>query len=233
MKFFKKTKILIPVFAAAVFLSGCENSNIFSWTHAQGGDSSVVSLLSDGQKAENDGDYEEAIEYYDKILKKDPDNSEALYGKASAELKNAGLELSELVSNMINEDTQGTQDLISDLNFEKLEAGAKEAKDALETITSGEGDGTIPADDPDVNLNLAITRAIWSASYLINEYNVKVKDDFTLENLPEEGIDSDDEEKVIGELDKAIDNLKTSGMDTTEIENGFDDFKTEIDGATK
>lgn len=230
MKLLKNLKILIPLFVVAVLFSGCENSNIFSWTHAAGGDTSVTALLSDGQKAESDGDYEEAIEYYDKILNnKDPDNSEALYGKASAELKNAGLELSELVSNVMNEDTDGTQDLISDLDFEKLEAGAKEAKDALETITSGNGDGTIPADDPDVHLNLAVTRALWSASYLINDSDtdIKVKDDFTVEGSTED-ISSEDKTKVTNELDKAIDNLETSGMDTTEIEKGFEDFKSQI-----
>ncbi len=221
-------KYLFFIVLALVFTVGCENNNIFSWSHPEGGDMSTEALLADGQKAEYDENYEEAIKYYDKILDKAPDNSEALYGKASAELKNAGLDLADLVSKVISNDTQGTQDLLETLDFSKLLAGSEAAKDALAKIADGKGDGTIPSDDADVNLNLALTRVVYSASYLIDKYDIKVKDDFSLENAPD-NIDSADEDKIIGEINKAVDNLKITGIDTADIEEGFDNFKSEIE----
>ncbi len=220
-------KYLFFIVLALALTVGCENNNIFSWSHPEGGDMSTEALLADGQKAEYDENYEEAIKYYDKILDKDHDNSEALYGKASAELKNAGLDLADLASKVISKDTQGTQDLLETLDFKKLLAGSEAAKDALAKIAGGEGDGTISSDDADVNLNLAVTRVIYSASYLIDKYDIKVKDDFSLENAPD-NIDSADEDKIIGEINKAVDNLKVTDMDTVDIEKGFNDLRENI-----
>ncbi|MEA3506657.1 MAG: hypothetical protein U9R36_04095, partial [Elusimicrobiota bacterium] len=61
-------KYLLVLTAAVFLLSGCENNNIYSWSHAEGGDSSPEALLADARKAESDGDYEKALEYYKKIL---------------------------------------------------------------------------------------------------------------------------------------------------------------------
>ncbi|MCH7631270.1 MAG: hypothetical protein IIC07_05220, partial [Proteobacteria bacterium] len=180
-----------------------------------------------GQKAESDGKYQDAIDYYDEFLKSDPGNSEALYGKASAELKNAGLDIAELLPNILNQDASGADDLISQINFNDLEAGTAAAIEALEKIASGQADGTIPADNVDVNLNLAIAKTIHAVAKLINDNNIKIKDDFSIEGEVTSGKD-----EAIAEIESAIEYLEvaaaTADIDIDEIKTSFETFKNNL-----
>ena len=230
------------LFLAAVVLSGCENGNIFSWTHSAGGSNSAEALMSDADKAAYDGSYEDAIKYYDEILRKDPGNSRALYGKASAELKNSGLDLSEIIPSFLEQDESAGKDLLGSLNLKKLEAGTGEAIDALKAIADGRGDGTIPSDDFDVNLNLGIAIAVNEMADLLNWAEasgaVEIKDDFSMEvidDAPDELKDKLMEAKDA--IEEAINYLKvaasSSGNDINEVESKFevllDSLDAEID----
>ena len=163
-------RLFVFVLAAGLFVGGCENANIFSWAHRSGRDTSPEALLADGQKAESDGRYDDAIKHYDEILKTEPRNSEALYGKASAELKNAGLNLAEIIPNLINQNPSGTEDLLGNLmqDLGALTNGTAAAVEALKKIADGQGDGTIPQDNFDVNLNLGIALVVNAAADLLN-----------------------------------------------------------------
>lgn len=220
-------------FIIAVFLfSGCGNANIFSWTHPEGKNASPEALLADAEKALEDGDYDEAKAHYEKILESDSDNSEALYGLASTELKDAGLSIEDILPKVINEDTSGVEDLIKNLDFTKLQQGTEAAIESLEKIAKGQGDGTISADDVDVNLNLAVAKVVHIASKLVNETGVDIKDDFTVVGVP--NISAGQKAEAVQEITEAIEYLNTAtnsagvDVDVQEIKKGFEDFKLQL-----
>lgn len=235
--------VLLVLFTA---LLGCENSNIFSWSHEKGGDDSVEALAVDARSALIDGDYDEAIELYNKILEKDPDSSDALYGLAAAELKEAGLDIADLLPKFLNEENTSSsisvpgasqvsasdvENLLPALDFKKIEEGTRKAIAALEEIASGRADGTIPADDIDVNLNLAIAKVLHAAAFLLNKYNVDIKEDFSVTNI--NLISQADKDIVIAEIESALDNnlyviTRLTDIDIDEIRREFDRFKAEF-----
>ncbi len=243
----KRISGLLLVSVLVLTMSGCENSNIFSWTHKAGGDDSVEALLTDGQKAIIEGDYDKAIEYYTKILEKDPDNAEALYGLAAAELKSVGLDLSELLPKFLK-DNEGAisapaykttgrsakssvtlDSLLPVVNYALLEAATAIAVDALETIALGNADGTIPADDIDVTINLAVAKIIHAVAYLLNKYDITVDEDFNVTGY--EAITQADKTIVLNEVESALDYialLLPEDIDIGEIKDGIDKFKKEI-----
>jgi len=198
-------KPIVFVVLCAVLFCGCENNNIFSWTHARGKDTSTDALLVDAQSALNDGDYDEAIKYYEEILAKDPDNSEALYGLAAAELKNAGLDIARLVSTFTGE-TSGTDSIIpTDLSLNSLLVATGRASNLLSEIANGMGDGTVPADDVDVNVNLALCKTISALANLLDTDGdedieddegdlIQIKDDFSISYDYDGDGDSDDDD---------------------------------------
>lgn len=235
----KKLNVLALVIVFGVLISGCENANIFSWTHSGGKDKSVDALLVDAEKALYDENYEEAIEYYNEILDKDPDNSDALYGLAAAELKNAGFDIANLIPKLLDDESVET-DLI-DLNYENIESGTEKAITALKQIAAGQADGAIPADDFDVNLNLGIALTLHAASSLLawaeeERVSVKIKEDYSIEvgalssaqkaNLKTKLGDAK------GDVEDAIHYLEVAGVisDTNidDIMKGFESFIDEI-----
>lgn len=243
-----KLVFILFVFCMFLFTSGCENSNIFSWSHSEGKVETTDALLIDGQKALLNDDYDAAIEYYSKILESDPDNSEALYGLAAAELKDAGLDLSELLPKFLNETDSslssvifgaanrrsqtGVDDLIPLLNYSKLEEATEVAVESLQTIVSGKADGTIPSDDIDVNINLAVAKVVHAASYLLNKYSlVTINEDFNVTGY--QNITAADKNLAISEIESAIDEnlaivLKNTDIDIDDVKKGFETFKTQI-----
>ncbi|MFH1414554.1 MAG: tetratricopeptide repeat protein [Elusimicrobiota bacterium] len=241
----KKIKILPLILLVSMLFSGCENSNIFSWAHPGGNDDSTAALLTDGQKALLDRNYTKAIEYYQKILDKDPDNSEALYGLAAAELKNVGLDLSVLLPKFLNnadgisntmafrspgKTVSSVDDLLPQMNYVLLEAATAVAVAKLRMIADGNADGTIPADDIDVNINLSISLIIHAASYLLNKYNISIDEDFQVEALSD--ISQADIDYVVGEIEDALEYLLVlvqEEINIDDIRDGFNDFKAEIE----
>ena len=235
-----KTGFISILLFSLFFVYGCENSNIFSWSHAEGKDKSTESLLVDAQKKLSDGDSADAIELYEEILAKDPDNSEALYGLASAELKNSGLDLASIIPKLISgdDDLEGAEDLIADLNIGDIADGTDAAVEALKKIADGQGDGTIPADDFDVNLNLGVALALNAVSSLVDWAEdigaVEIKDDFSVivSDTPPAGTEAqliDAKEKIeeaVGYLETAA---EAAGVDVSDVQDGFDDLILNLD----
>ncbi len=163
------------------FLAGCGEFNLFSWAHKGGSNSDVESLIADGQAALNDKDYNDALTYFNDVLAKDPDNAEALYGSAWATMGASGLGLADIISSVIKDASSsgispapplnsdfsrlfinhatgtGTEDLLpSTLDLATLYSTANTVVEKLKKIADGKSDGSIPATDIDVNINLAV-----------------------------------------------------------------------------
>jgi tetratricopeptide (TPR) repeat protein len=184
--------VLLMIFS----LAGCsKTTNIFRWAHKGGSDTSTESLLSDGQAALSGKDYNDALTYYNKLLEENPNSSEALYGKAQALIGLGGLSLSELIANVVKEaQSTGTSPVIANhelgaffsrsqfaststdllpetLNLPQLYHTAQVVVPILQQIADGDGDGVIPADDPDVNINLAFFMTIQAVCRLLDDNN--------------------------------------------------------------
>lgn len=179
---FSKGK-LVAVFLMLLMifsLAGCsKTTNIFRWAHQGGSDTSKESLLADGQAALSSKDFSDALTYYNKLLDESPNSSEALYGKAQALIGLGGLSLADLIASVVKEaQSTGTSPVIANSDFAAFFSSAKYASSTtdllpstlnlpqlyhtaklvipvLKQIADGNGDGVIPADDPDVNINLA------------------------------------------------------------------------------
>ncbi|NLB35034.1 MAG: hypothetical protein GX817_04345 [Elusimicrobia bacterium] len=219
-------KELIFAVSALIFLSGCENGNLFSWTHSAGSNKSVDALLADGINAERNKDYDDAIKFFDDVLSKQPGNSEALYGKASSELKNAGLDIASLIPQLINQDTGAAEDLLSNILAGNLLLATEEAGPALKKIADGRADGAIPSDDFDINLNLGIIYFLHAASLLSQDPGVSVKNNFTVDGTPTRATIN----KAIENIDNAIKYLNAAmGGGLGGVKANFESFKTELE----
>ena len=193
-------------------LAGCSKStNIFRWAHKGGSDTSTDALLSDGQAALSSKDFSDALTYYNKILDGNPNNSLALYGKAQSLVGLGGLSLADLIASVIKEaQSSGTSTVrgyelgklftknvtsVSDLlpatlDLTKLYNTAKAVVPVLQQIADGNGDGQIPADDADVNINLAFFMTVRSICRILDDNGdgvpggtgdlVKVNSDYTV-----------------------------------------------------
>lgn len=184
--------VLLMIFS----LAGCsKTTNIFRWAHKGGSDTSTESLLSDGQAALNSKDYSDALTYYNKLLDGNPNSSEALYGKAQALIGLGGFSIADLIANVIKEaQSTGTSPVIANsefgafftkslsaststdllpesLNLPQLYHTAIIVVPLLQKIADGNGDGVIPADDPDVNINLAFFMTIQAVCRLLDDNN--------------------------------------------------------------
>jgi tetratricopeptide (TPR) repeat protein len=184
------------VLAMIFSLAGCsKTTNIFRWAHKGGSDSSQESLLSDGQAALNSKDYSDALTYYNKLLEQNPNDSEALYGKAQALIGLGGISISELIAEVIKDTATDdnspviansefgaffsrTQNISSSsnllpesLDLPQLYHTAIVVVPVLKQIADGNSNGVIPADDPDVNINLAFFMTIQAVCRLLDDNN--------------------------------------------------------------
>jgi len=185
-------KKLFSIFSLIILLglAGCQNSNIFGWLHKEGNATSAESLAADAEAALADDNPAKAIEYTEKILAKEPNNSEALYIHAQAVLQQSGFDIGGILSSMIKSGTSGgssapnlrlmlsqalrrvpsEDDLLS--SFESLDINAvaqaigKAVEDLTRIVTTG--DGRIPQNDVEVNLNLGILSVLDAAIKLID-----------------------------------------------------------------
>ncbi len=189
---YKKVILYLLIGSFCLSLTACGGFNLFGWVHKKGSSSDKDVLIADGEVALNKKDYNDAKTYFEKVLDQDPDNSVALYGYARATLGASGLGLADIISAVIQQASTGSgapvlsqsdfknlfvsaqyaselDDLLpATLNLELLYSTAKEVIPKLKTIADGDGDGIIPADDVDVNVNLAILLAIRAACGLLD-----------------------------------------------------------------
>lgn len=211
-------KKLLAVFLITLFvleIVGCsKTTNIFRWTHKGGSSSDTTSLMSDGQSALNSKDYNDALSYYNSILQKEPNNSEALYGKAQALVGLGGVNLADLIASVIKDAQSSTSStvvansdfaaffsskkysgsttelLAKNINLAQLYHTATLVVPVLKQIADGNTNGIIPADDPDVNVNLGFFMIVKAVCRFLDSDGdgnpgddgdvIKVYNDFTI-----------------------------------------------------
>jgi hypothetical protein len=164
-----------------IFFSACGDTNFFGFSHKEGSNKSVAALNSDADKAYRSKDWVKADKYYQEVLDKDPKNSSAMYGKAQVAYAKAGIQLSKLISSFVTDSntnssqnssnlmmldtdilpskTTSSSDSLIQIDLDKMEnlyLATKTVVTYLRQIADNEGDGVIKANDPDVNINLAI-----------------------------------------------------------------------------
>ncbi|MCX5782538.1 MAG: hypothetical protein NT145_07575 [Elusimicrobia bacterium] len=182
--------LLSLVFFAMFFLTGCGDNNIFGWSHKTGSGSNVSSLSSDAYSALQNKDYAKALEYYSKILESEPGNSEAIYGYSAAKLGDAGLDISSLVANLIQQQSapsaapsrlspaiaelakapyfSSSASMLPDTIMQKIDKISAAVNDILSNkyllkIIKGQGDGSVSPDNPDLNINIAFCLVLRAA----------------------------------------------------------------------
>lgn len=172
--------------------AGCSKGNIFGAAHKPGSSSDIQSLSADAYTAFRDKDYAKALEYYSKILEQDPSNSEAIYGYSASKLADAGLDIAAIVSNLVTQtNAPGLNSLSGTLNAASRANAAPDnilpdsilnnlprisaavdavlAPDKLPRILAGLADGTIKADNADLNLNVALCLVLRAAMRLVDD----------------------------------------------------------------
>ncbi len=165
-----KNKLFAALAVISIFaVTSCDNKNLFGKFHKSGSSSNIEVLLSDAESALANDDPAEAKAIADKIIAKDPTNSEALYISAAAGLKVAGLDLASIITSVIASSDTVSADLIpSGIDLASLASATAHAVECLKKIADGNADGTIPQDDVDVNLNLGIVQVLNAATMLFD-----------------------------------------------------------------
>lgn len=165
--------------------TGCKNENLFGGLHRDGsGDAS--SLVSDGVAALSRGDFAAAEKYFEDALVQDPSNSDALYGAAAARMGGSGLDIGQLLANIMTQGvpggapalsaglsaaTRGTaaigtdpQSILYNIDIDALDAALEKAICYLQRIQLGYGDGKIAANDVNLLVNLGLLRLLRAAT---------------------------------------------------------------------
>lgn len=173
---------------SALMLTGCENGNLFGKLTDRGGSSDPQILVSQGFDALQDGNYTEALNLFNKALAADPDNAEALYGAAIAEMGGTGISLGTLIGNVtassashtplthaIKEGRVTASALVPDpasildgINLNAVGPVLSDVNCKLQKIVSGNTDRSIRPDNVDVLVNLAITSLVKAVVDAIN-----------------------------------------------------------------
>lgn len=177
-----KTPILLRIMLVCLTLSltSCENGNLFGGLHKSGGSGDVKSLSSDAAIAFRDKNYSTALDLYQRILAKEPNNSEALYGAAAAALGTSGLNPGQILTNLAHQTNSGSSvnglgdviaqsrehfsassgggagSVLAGINLDALNSVIDLSICRLQRIRAGASNGVIKQDDIDVTLNLGI-----------------------------------------------------------------------------
>ncbi|MBI4396344.1 MAG: hypothetical protein HY548_04555 [Elusimicrobia bacterium] len=180
------------VLVGGLALWGCKNNNLFGTFHEKGtGDSAA--LLSDAKSALAKREFNNAKAYYESLISKEPRNSEALYGAATATMGTAGLDLGTLLSNVITSKQSApaargipgvieyasigalgtassvdSNSILNSLNLSALRGNINKIVCYLLKIRTGSGDGVIPHDNVNVMISLSITRALRAALRMVD-----------------------------------------------------------------
>ena len=178
---------LAVTLAAMVGLTGCKNSNLFGKLHKSGDSGDVATLQSDTDVALSQRDYSRALEYAQRILDQDPNNSKALYSKAAAALGLAALDLGTVISNVFADTTAASSitslnslvaasrvavsassvdvnSLLAGINIDALIRWLPTAEDSLRLIIERLTDGVIPSTSVNVRLNYAVVLLLNAAA---------------------------------------------------------------------
>lgn len=176
--------IAVPL-ALLVAGAGCKNDNLFTGLHRQGtGD--TAGLVSDGVAALSRGDYAAAERYFEDALVQDPSNSDALYGAAAARMGNGGLDIGQLLANLLTQGTPGGapaldaglsaalrgapapgpggQSILTNIDINALDSALEVAICYLQRIQLGYSDGKIPPNDVNLLVNLGLCRLLRAAT---------------------------------------------------------------------
>ncbi len=179
---------LVAALTGGLFcFTACENGNIFGGLHDRGDSGDPDALLSDGDVALREGDFAEALSLYNRVLDKDPNNAKALYGSAAALLGTSGLNLGQIITNVLKQgvgssSVNGLPDLIqqartrssissaadadsilSGIDLEDLNDSIDQVICRLSRIVCGNTDGSISKDSTDVLVNLGILYVVRAA----------------------------------------------------------------------
>lgn len=152
--------LLVIVFFFAVGAVNCKSCNVFYWTYEMGAANEATDemKLQNAQEYINNGDYDKAKEMYDEILKEDPDNSQALYGRAQTNMAKADIDYITVMTVM--SDTNAANDPATRQKLAQMANSlANVSPDViadLEKIKNGQGDGSVSPNDPKLNMNLGM-----------------------------------------------------------------------------
>jgi hypothetical protein len=174
----KRWMVLGVAVLAGWSLTSCRDGNLFGGLHERG-TGSVADIMSDARSALARHEYNNAQSYYEAVLAQDPDNAEALYGAAVATMGAAGLDIGQLVANIVASQplaapslphvlAQGNvggvsgvtsndvNSILYRLDVDRLASRLTPVICHLNQIRIGHTDGAIPADDIGTLVNLAI-----------------------------------------------------------------------------
>ncbi len=185
-------KIQALLLCSVLMLSGCRNGNLFGGMHKRGDSGKVEYLLSDAAVALQAHDYTGALNLYERVLSQDPNNSQALYGASVAAIGASGLNFGQLVTNIVKQSNisasvssvEGLADyigrsretlsassvhtnpnsILNGIDFEALNARIDLAISRLGRIVQRRADGSIPSDDVNILVNLAMLHIIRAVS---------------------------------------------------------------------
>jgi len=169
--------------AGALAMGGCKNNNLFGGMRKEGS-GSTATVLSDAQAALINKEYNTALSYYQTVLAREPNNSEALYGAAAASFGAAGLDMGQLMANVVNTQqnaapaatlsaaldyamvgapgavTVNADSLLYNLNLDGLRAHLNKTICFLLKIRTGRSDGSIEPDKINVLVALTVTTTL-------------------------------------------------------------------------
>lgn len=192
--------LAFAAFLGALALWGCKNENLFGRFHEKGtGDN--ASVLSDAKSALARREFANAAGYYETILSKDPRNSEALYGAATATMGSAGLDLGTLIANVMTTDQAAapaaralsdglrsaamgapgaaTADdplsLLYGLDIVRLDRALDRTICFLRKIRSGNTDGVVKPDNINMLVNLAVCSILRSVTRPYTEHLIDIR----------------------------------------------------------
>jgi hypothetical protein len=181
----KKLKGLMAAvaFIGSLALCGCKDGNLFGGFRKEGsGD--TTTLLSDAKAALARHEYNNAKSYYEAIIAKEPTNSQALYGAATATMGTAGLDFGTLLSNIVtakqtapslhqamqysavgvhqNSPLVSDLSILASIDLNNLSGSIDQIVCYLLKIRSGFADGKIKKDDISLLLGVGINCIIRS-----------------------------------------------------------------------
>lgn len=243
-------------------VSGCGKSNIFSWAHSSGSDSSAVALSSDAYTALQNKDYAKALEYYQKMLESDPANSEAIYGAAAAELASAGLDIGSLVANLVQQQqapaahnlapaiaaaartAPSSNNILPDTIIARLQTLRPAVDNVLSDalllrILQGKADGKIAPDNADVNLNVAFCLVV-RAAMKAHDAGIRINSDYTITGIIDNATANSIGKDIISAYHRLIvvNNTLHFSSDSavgnikSDVQKLFDDLKADNPGIT-
>lgn len=157
-----KNKWLLFVCLILVILIGCR-TNIFSPFHNPDNDTSLSALLSDGNAAFENQDYENAEKYYKKAMEEYPHSGKARLGHSASYVALKGVNTLDLFNDLnLDDDTLADTAPLFDRGKCPLYFDVSSVVDSDLTPII-EGYCNLPTDDSETNLNIAFISILLGA----------------------------------------------------------------------